>query len=197
MGRRHSGGARPRAGGEETFVATLRLAGVNPYVDVPHWVVQRLDDDRRSPVLVRVHPEDATEGSSANTSDRLAADDADRLRKIGRLTPDGWFRSTLVPSRSGPTRLYLDQWMRAVAQVGVGDRVRIRLSRDPWSRELPVPDALRVALEASPSARARWDELAPSRRREILSYLNFLTTPAAIERNVRKTIAALRLRRPR
>ena len=52
-------------------------------------------------------------------------------------------------------------------------------------------EALREALEENPQAKAAWEALSPSRRREILSYLNFLKTPAALERNVQKTIAGL------
>jgi uncharacterized protein YdeI (YjbR/CyaY-like superfamily) len=81
--------------------------------------------------------------------------------------------------------------MREAAGVGVGDEVRVRLKPDRASRELPVPPALREALRANPEAQEAWQAIAPSRRREILTYLDFLKTPAALERNVRKVIAIL------
>ena len=81
--------------------------------------------------------------------------------------------------------------MRDGAGAVVGDRVRIRLRRDDGSRELPVPAALRQALSDNPSANRAWEQLAPSRRPEILSYLNFLKTPAGLEARVRKTIEML------
>jgi uncharacterized protein YdeI (YjbR/CyaY-like superfamily) len=117
--------------------------------------------------------------------------DAPRLEAIGRLAPDGWFRTTLVPQRSDETRLYLDRWMRAAAHVAAGDQVLVRLKIDRVSRELTMPAELRKELESNPQANAAWQALTPSRRREILSYLNFLKTPAALERNVHKLITEL------
>ncbi len=54
-----------------------------------------------------------------------------------------------------------------------------------------MPVALRDAMNSNAKAKAAWEGLAPSRRREILTYLNFLKTPAALERNVQKMIADL------
>jgi hypothetical protein len=121
---------------------------------------------------------------------RLARD-AERLAAVGRLAPGGWFRTTLLARRVDAPRLYLDQWMRETAAIGVGDRVRVTLRRDEASRQLSLPAAFRDALERNKKARAAWDALAPSRRKEILTYLNFLKSPAALERNVAKTIAEL------
>ena len=117
--------------------------------------------------------------------------DAVRLEAIGRLAPGDWFRTTLVPLRSDVTRLYLDTWMRETAGVSVGDHVRVTLKPDRSSRELTMPDKLREALDENEQAKAAWERLTPSRQREILSYLNFLKTPAALERNVLKTITEL------
>ena len=112
-------------------------------------------------------------------------------KAIGRLAEGDWFRSTVLSQRSGALRLYLDTWMRETAGVGVGDRVRVTLRADGGSRDLAMSAVLREALNANEQAKAAWGRLAPSRRREILAYLNFLKTPAALERNVQKTIAGL------
>ena len=78
-----------------------------------------------------------------------------------------------------------------MAGVGVGDSVRVTLKLDIASRELLMPDVLHEAMSSNEETKAAWEALAPSRRREILSYLNFLKTPAALERNVQKLIANL------
>jgi hypothetical protein len=114
-----------------------------------------------------------------------------RLEIIGRFAPGGWFRSSLVPSRLGPVRLYLHNWMRDSAGVGVGDQVQVTLRLDSAPREIPLPAMLNEALEANPEAKAAWEALALSRRREILSYLNFLKTTESLKRNVFKTIQQL------
>jgi uncharacterized protein YdeI (YjbR/CyaY-like superfamily) len=88
-------------------------------------------------------------------------------------------------------QLYLDTWMREAVGVGVRDPVRVSLKADRDSRETPLPGRLLEMLEANPGAKEAWQALAPSRQREILSYLNFLQTPEALERNIHKTIAKL------
>ena len=171
----------------KTFTAAVRLAGINPYVDVPAHVVEAIGGGR-APVLIRL----TAAGSTAKGRRGKLASDASRLRAIGRLARGSWFRSTLVPVRGRPSRLYLDAFMRDHAGVGVGDRVRVTLKADRGSREIPVPRELRAGLDASARVRAAWEELTPSRRREILTYLNFLKTDAARKRRVRKTLEMLR-----
>ena len=168
--------------GERRFSAVVEIAGINPYVDVPDRVIDALGTGKQ-PVLVKV-------GASSSKASKPARD-RERLAAIGRLAPGGWFRTTIMPSRGAPHRLYLDTWMRDVAGAEVGDRVRVRLKPDPGDRELGLPPELKRALDRNKKARAAWGALAPARRREILSYLNFLKTPAAVERNVRKTIDRL------
>lgn len=185
-------------GRERSFTATLKIAGINPYVNVPLRVVKTLGGEAKVAVLVKVAGAGATINKSADASRRRRlVKDAARLKAIGRLAPGGWFRSTLVALRSSAPRLYLDTWMRETAGVGVGDRVRVTLKRDRASRELPMPSGLREAVKGNEQAKAAWELLAPSRRREILTYLNFLKTPAALERNVQKTIDGLAARKNR
>jgi hypothetical protein len=178
-------------GAETTFAARVKIASINPYVDVPARVVAGLGANTKA-VLVKVsRPADPKRPPARPPRVVKLQRDAARLTAIARLDAAGWFRTTLVPSRSGPTRLYLDTWMREAAGLAVGDRARVRLRRDDGSRELPIPTALGEALSANPVAKSAWDQLPPSRRREILTYLNFLKTPAALESRVQKTIALL------
>jgi len=174
-----------------TFTAMIDIAGINPYVIVPPRVLTAIGGVAQKRVLVRLSAAraGARSGRAVRPPDRPVKDAA-KLIAIGRLTPDNWFRTTLVKQRSG-LRPYLDQWMRETAGVGVGDRVRIALRPDEKSRVLAVPAALRAAIAADPAVKAAWNALAPSRRNEILTYLNFLRTSAAIERNVRKVVARL------
>lgn len=104
------------------------------------------------------------------------------------------FRSTLVPVRGGPHRLYINLEMRRGAGVGVGDTVEILLEHDPDPRVEPVPEILNLALEQDEAARAAWEALTPSGRREILLYLNSLKSQDAIRRNVEKVLRKIRER---
>lgn len=183
---------------EQSFTATIKIAGVNPYVDVPLRVVKTLGGEAKAAVLVKGVAAGATKKKSAGAPRRRRlVKDAARLKAIGRLASGGWFRSTLVAVRSSAPRLYLDTWMRETAGVGVGDHVRVTLRPDRTSRELPMPAGLRDALKGNKQAKTAWELLAPSRRREILTYLNFLKTQTALERNVQKTIDGLVARKDR
>jgi hypothetical protein len=174
---------------EERFAASVEVAGINPYVEAPAGIVKALGGGRRIPVLVKV-----AAGGPTSPSVRIRntlENDAARLRAIGRLAPGGWFRSTIVPVGSSGSRLYLDKWMRASAGVNPGDRAYIILKLDAKSRELSIPEALRKALNEDAQAKTAWEALLPSRQREILSYLNFLKTPTALKRNIRRTITQI------
>jgi hypothetical protein len=102
------------------------------------------------------------------------------------------FRSTLVPVRGGPHRLYLNLEIRKGATVGVGDTAEIVLEPDLEPRLEPVPGLLGEALSRDGRAKAAWEALVPSRRREVLRYLNSLKSPDALARNVEKVIRTMR-----
>jgi hypothetical protein len=176
---------------EASFTADVKLAGINPYVDVPERVMKALGIGTKAAVLVKVAADYVKDQVHPPQKKRKLDKDAARLKRIGRLAPGDWFRTTLVPLRLEPTRLYLDTWMREAAGVGVGDTVQVTLKPDRESREIPLPGRLLEMLEANPQARDAWDSLASSRQREILTYLNFLETPEALERNLHKTISNL------
>jgi hypothetical protein len=107
-------------------------------------------------------------------------------------TVDGHeFRSTLVPLGGGRHRLYINTAMRKGAGVDVGDTVTIEVELDTKPRMLPEPAQLSRALRDNPAAQTAWDALTPSRRKEILSYLNWLKRPESLQRNVEKTLAQL------
>jgi hypothetical protein len=177
------------------FTATVKIDGINPYVTVPPRTVAGLGGESRQPVLLRLERVSAERRPDRSRRGSKLARDAAHLIAIGRLTPEHWFRTTLVRQRSA-VRVYVDTWMREAAGVGVGDRVMLTLKADPGSRTLPIPARLQEALDADEQALAAWNALAPSRRREILMYLNFLKSPSAVERNVRKVMSQLRGTQP-
>jgi hypothetical protein len=101
------------------------------------------------------------------------------------------FRATLVPSGGGHHRLYVNGEMRKRAGVDAGDKVDLSIEFDPKPRILPLPKPLVEALEESSKAKAAWDNLKPSRHKEILAYLNSLKGQESLGRNVKKVIDEL------
>jgi hypothetical protein len=111
--------------------------GVNPFVDVP-----------------------------AHASRALGAfADKGRIRVAGAIEGHP-FHATLVPTKAGTHRLYVNGGMRAGAGVGVGNRVTLEL-RALGRDEVDVPQDLAEALTKA-KLRRRFDVLSASHRRELI-----------------------------
>lgn len=143
-----------------SFSAKVYKLGINPCVDVPHDVLSKLQKQ------------------AGKTRGPISV-----RGKINGME----FRQTVVKYQ-GAWKLYLNTYMRQDAKVDVGDNVKIELEFDPNPRIVPVPDTLARALNKNKTAKAAWDKLPPSHRKEILSYLNSLKSKEALERNVQKVI---------
>jgi len=109
------------------------------------------------------------------------------------MTIDGHrFPANLVPLGKGRFRLYLNGPMRKAAGKDVGDRVRIGLARDDAPRTERVHSEFAAALAADAAAAAAFDALTPSRRKEILRYLNSLKQPESVARTVDRVMRQLK-----
>lgn len=105
------------------------------------------------------------------------------------------FVQTLVPVGGGRHRLFINRIMLDAAGVEVGDRIEVTVRRNRSVRQEPVPPLFAKAMKASAVASATWTTLTPSRRKEILRYLNSAKRPQTLERNVQRTIAMLERRK--
>jgi hypothetical protein len=146
------------------FRAFIAVLGINPYVLVPPGHLKALF--------------------------KAAGRDKGPIPLKGRL--DGVpFKQTLVKYQ-GAWRLYLNTPMRRAARKAVGDRVTVHLEFDPKPRVEPMPPKFRRALIRHSAARTAFERLAPSRKKEILRYLNGLKTQASLERNIEIVMGHLR-----
>jgi hypothetical protein len=102
------------------------------------------------------------------------------------------FQAGLVSLGHGRHRLFINGQMRKLAGVDAGDTVALELEYDPEPRRVAAPPALQDALAADPAVAAAWERLTPSKRKEVLSYLNWLKRPESLHRNVDKVVALLR-----
>lgn len=71
---------------------------------------------------------------------------------------------------------------------GAGDAVRVRVTLDLAPRPVEVPEALAAALDAAPAAKAAWEALSPSMRREYAGWVASAKRDETRASRVRQTL---------
>lgn len=148
----------------KTFQATIHMIGVNPFVFLPEEILRHVFEAAgRNRGPVPVHG-----------------------------TIDGHpFIQTLVRF-SGDWRLYVNMPMLKSAQKQVGDEAIFQLAYDPNPRIVPMHPKLEAALQQHPEAQQAFDQLSPSRQKEIKRTIHHLKSEAAVDRNIERAIRFLR-----
>lgn len=143
-----------------SFSAKIFIIGINPYVLLPAAILKTIFLE--------------------------AGKDKGPITVKGTI--DGHaFIQTLV-KYSGKWRLYLNEPMRRACSKDVGDKAIFELSYDGIERVTSMHPALEVALKKNKKAKAMFDQLPPSRQKEIKRYINNLKTPASVDKNVVRAI---------
>jgi len=146
-----------------SFSAKIYKIGVNPYVVLPAAVLKEVfKQANKSKGPIPVHGE--LNGYS--------------------------FVQTLVKF-SGKWRLYLNTPMRKAAGIDVGDMANVKIEFDPRLREIVMNSKLRIALDKNKKAKQTFEQLPPSRQKEILRYIGNLKSEEAIDKNVKRAISFL------
>ena len=149
------------------FKAVMEIIGVNPYVPVSAEQAKQLHDDwrRPMPVLVWVNGK-----------------------------PEEPWHINMMPRGDGSFYLYLHGDIRKVSGTGVGDEVTVDVEFDESYQNgpmHPMPDWFQAALDESPKALRAWNDLIPSRQKEVLRYFDGLKSQEARERNLQKAMHVL------
>ncbi|MBI5709542.1 MAG: DUF1905 domain-containing protein [Candidatus Eisenbacteria bacterium] len=113
-----------------------------------------------------------------------------RVPVAGTINDFG-FRSSAFPTSGGTHHIMVNREMREGAGVEAGDRARVVIEVDTRSRPVVLPPALRKALAGSKTAKAAFEKLPPSHRREIAGYIAEAKRPETIARRVERTLRAL------
>ena len=146
----------------KSFKAKIHKVGINPCVDVPEAVTRNMI---------------ATKGY---------------IRVKGKIN-NHLFEQTLVPVKNGNYRLYVNGAMLKGSASKVGEKVRFSLQQDVESTnqypKMPAAFQKRLKLE---NLYQNFNELIPSRQKEILKYLNYLKTQEALDRNIDRVINQLK-----
>lgn len=134
------------------------------------------------------------EGKNA-TGLRIPAEAIDALggkkRPAVRVTLRGYTYRSTVAAYGDVFMLPLAQEHREAAGVKAGDQVEVTLELDTEPRTVEVPDDLAAALAARPGARAAFDALAYSARKEHVRQVETARAQETRERRIAKIVASL------
>jgi uncharacterized protein YdeI (YjbR/CyaY-like superfamily) len=115
-----------------------------------------------------------------------------RARAKVRGTVNGApFRST-VAAYGGRYFLPVNRVLREAAGATAGETVVVELERDDAPRVVEVPDDLREALDADDAARACFDGLSYTHRREYVEWIGEAKRADTRDRRIRKALDLLR-----
>jgi hypothetical protein len=108
-----------------------------------------------------------------------------------RVTVNGHTFSGRVARMRGETLIGFSRAVREACGVSPGDEIEATIALDAGPREVAVPLELTVALDADPPARAAFDALAYSHRKEFARWVMEAKKPETRERRIEQTLAML------
>lgn len=147
----------------KTFKAEIKIIGINPFVFVPEEILDS--------IFVS------------------AGKDKGYLPIHGTIN-DKPYQQTLV-RYSGDWRLYINTTMLKDSPKRIGEVIEVTVAFDPNDRTLQPHPALVKALQENSEAKKTFDQLPPSRQKEIVRYISNLKTEESITRNIAKAIGFL------
>src|ERR1017187_4115105 len=100
------------------------------------------------------------------------------------------FRSSLMPMSGRHVRC-INKAMQAGAKVKPGGRAHFVMQRDDKPRTAAVPPALKKAFAARPKAKAAFDKLSCSHRKEYVNWIAGAKQEETVRRRVKKVVAPL------
>jgi hypothetical protein len=114
-----------------------------------------------------------------------------RFRVTGTLNGVS-FASSTMGMGGGRVCLGVHKATRQAAGVDIGDRVKLEVERDDRPREISVPDDLAAALTREPGARAAFDKLSFTHRREYVEWITGAKREDTRARRITQTLERLR-----
>ena len=112
-------------------------------------------------------------------------------RPAVRVTISGHSYQTTVAPMGGRYFVPLSAEHRMAANVAAGDAVEVEIELDTEPRQVSVPADLVDALSTDPNARAFFDSLAPSHRKEWVRWIEEAKKPETRSARILRTVSAL------
>jgi hypothetical protein len=142
------------------FKAEIAIIGINPYVLVPESILTEIFEQA---------------GKSKGA-----------IPVNGTINKQP-YKQTLV-RYSGLWRLYINTIMLKNSPDRIGETIDVTIGFDPSDRTIAPHPKLMEALGKNAAAKAIFDSLSPSLRKEIVRYISFLKTAESVDKNVIKAI---------
>ena len=145
------------------FTAKLEIVGINPFVFIPQEILNEL-----------------FETSGKNKSP---------IPVKGTVNGKE-FKQNLM-KYLGEWRLYINLTMLKDSPKRIGEILEIFIEFDDSDRTISIHPDLDKAIKENPVALQNFENLIPSRKSELIRYINNLKTEASIQRNIDKIILHL------
>ena len=100
------------------------------------------------------------------------------------------FRSSLMPM-GGKHRMCINKQMQEGAKVKPGGRAHFVLARDDQPRTVEVSAAMKKALAKAPKAKAVFDKMSYSHRKEYVLWINDAKREETLNRRLDKLVSVL------
>lgn len=107
------------------------------------------------------------------------------------ITINGHSWKSRIALMRGRHLIGLSKANREAAGVEIGEEVEVEVELDTAPRVVVAPPDFAAALDADPVARAAFDKLAHSRKREHVHAIESAKKPETRQRRIEKAIAAL------
>ena len=146
-----------------TFKAPLEIIGINPFVFIPKDVLEGIFE--------------------------VSGRDKSPIPVKGTVNGKE-FEQNLM-KYLGEWRLYVNLMMLKNSPKRIGETIEVVLEYDDVERNITIHPQLEQAIKDSTVAAANFEKLIPSRRHELMKYINNLKTEAGIQRNIEKIIRHL------
>lgn len=146
-----------------TFTATLEIIGINPFVFIPEEVLENI-----------------FESSGKNKSPIPV-----------KGTVNGKEFQQNLMKYLGEWRLYVNLTMLKNSPKRIGETIEVMLEYDNADRSITIHPQLEKAIKESSLATTNFEILIPSRRNELIRYINNLKTEVSIQKNIEKIILHL------
>ncbi|RNA62597.1 DUF1905 domain-containing protein [Chryseobacterium nematophagum] len=145
------------------FTAKLEVIGINPFVFIPEEILLAIFE--------------------------IAGKNKSPIPVKGTVNGKV-FRQNLM-KYLGEWRLYINLTMLKNSPKRIGEVLTVSIEYDDSDRTIDIHPDLEQAIKKNPISQSNFEKLTPSRRAELIRYIDHLKTEESIRRNIEKIIKHL------